>query len=76
MSPSNKSIDSSIATIKFIVGLERIRRKRFGKNKIPFVCLPDWLRVYNGGTRCDMAVGPCSCKAWHYLGEKRNVRYE
>jgi hypothetical protein len=20
---------------------------------------------YNGGQRCDMRVGPCSCGAWH-----------
>jgi len=24
---------------------------------------------YNGGTLCDMDVGPCACGAWHYEGE-------
>lgn len=29
---------------------------------------PDHIR-YNGGTRCDMAVGPCACGAWHTVEE-------
>ena len=33
--------------------------------------LPDFITIYNGGTMCDTAVGPCSCGATHYFGEER-----
>lgn len=72
MSSSHKSTDSSVAIIKFVVGLERIRRTF---PDLDIVGLPDWLFVHNGGTECDMATGPCSCGAWHFIGEERNVRY-
>ena len=36
--------------------------------------LPDDMPLYNGGVPCDMAIGPCSCGAWHHLGETRQVR--
>lgn len=25
---------------------------------------------YNGGTQCDMAIGPCACGAWHIAEER------
>lgn len=33
--------------------------------------LPETWLIYNGMTKCDMAIGPCSCGAWHFLGEDR-----
>ena len=27
--------------------------------------------LYNGGTRCDTAIGPCACGAWHTAEENR-----
>lgn len=29
----------------------------------------EWPQYYNSNTPCDMADGPCCCKAWHSLGE-------
>ena len=39
--------------------------------RIDIVGLPDYMDIYNGGEKCDMAIGPCSCGAWHYRGEDR-----
>lgn len=30
-----------------------------------FISMPKKFKFFNGGTQCDMAVGPCSCGAWH-----------
>ena len=32
---------------------------------LPFVGIPDGMVLHNGGVRCDMLFGPCSCGAWH-----------
>lgn len=71
MSSSNKSTDSSVAVIKFVVGLDRIRQTL---PDLDMIGIPDWMYVHNGGVECDMAIGPCSCGAWHYTDEIRNVR--
>lgn len=71
MSSNDKSTDISIAMIKFVVGMEEIK-----KAVSCFVVLPEWFPpVYNGGVRCDVATGSCSCGAWHKNGEERDVRY-
>jgi hypothetical protein len=44
--------------------------KKYGW-KPGMVALPRTWVVYNGGERCDMATGPCSCGATHYFGENR-----
>jgi len=31
--------------------------------------MPERLVLYNGGTKCDVLIGPCSCGAWHDLEE-------
>ena len=71
MSSSNQSTDSGVAIIKFVVGIERIRQTF---PDLDIIGLPDWLLVDNGGVRCDMAIGPCSCGAWHYTGEERTCQ--
>lgn len=39
--------------------------------KMPeMLSLPESLILFNG-TFCDAAIGPCSCGAWHFLGEDR-----
>lgn len=30
-----------------------------------FKPLPVYIKKYNAGIECDMAIGPCSCGAWH-----------
>ncbi len=30
-----------------------------------FCVLPEGFEFWNGGVKCDMAVGPCACGAWH-----------
>ena len=32
---------------------------------LPFAGIPDNIILKNGGVRCDMLFGPCSCGAWH-----------
>lgn len=27
--------------------------------------LPPNIKLYNGGTQCDMMFGPCACGSWH-----------
>ena len=34
-----------------------------------FVAMPKEITTYNGGIKCDMLVGTCSCGAWHVPGE-------
>ena len=37
------------------------------------VGLPPDIRLYNGGTRCDLMFGPCNCGAWHHEDDTYNV---
>jgi hypothetical protein len=45
-------------------------RNHQGRYCLPF-SLPNFIKVYNSRTECDMTTGPCSCGAWHYFGEIR-----
>lgn len=39
--------------------------------KVPgMMDLPENLKLFNGSL-CDAAIGPCSCGAWHQIGEDR-----
>ena len=42
-------------------------------NESGFIPLPETVEIYNAGTRCDMALGPCACGAWHELIDYRGV---
>ena len=35
--------------------------------------LPREITVYNGGVKCDVLVGPCSCGAFHYVERQGKV---
>lgn len=50
--------------------LTRAHNSSKGPYSGPFP-LPDFIKTRNGGAECDMAAGPCSCRAWHYFGEER-----
>lgn len=54
------------AMIKIWIFMERKRQDRH----LEMVDLPDWIIKYNGA-RCDAALGPCSCGAWHTEEELR-----
>lgn len=47
--------------------IDRIEAK--ARKLIKHVPLPAHVVLTNGGQRCDMAVGPCACGAWHDSGE-------
>lgn len=32
---------------------------------LPLASIPKGMVLKNGGARCDMLLGPCSCGAWH-----------
>lgn len=36
----------------------------------PMVGMPNGIIMQNGGVRCDMLFGPCSCGAWHGIRDK------
>lgn len=46
-------------------------KQRISDNK-SLTPLPDDIVVYNGGVRCDTAIGPCSCGATHTLEELKS----
>lgn len=36
--------------------------------------MPKHINIYQTNERCDMAVGPCSCGAWHLLKDWKNTK--
>lgn len=37
--------------------------------------LPQGIILRNGGSRCDLLFGPCSCGAWHKIKDMYNDNY-
>lgn len=76
MSSNNKSTDSSVAMIKFIVTMQKMKQDQSAPvpTTVYFMMFPDWFPpVYSGLKKCDTAVGPCCCGEFHRLGDKRNI---
>ena len=42
-----------------------------GPNDMRILALRPDIILHNGGVKCDMAIGPCACGAWHTAAENR-----
>lgn len=71
MSSGNQGTNFSLKDYKAVLRLWIfMERKRQTWPDLDIIELPDWLPRWNG-SRCDAALGPCSCGAWHHEEELR-----
>jgi len=70
MSSSHQGPYRSLKDVRVVIKIwVYTERARESFPDLDIISLPDWLVVYNGFQRCDAALGPCACGAWHYEGE-------
>lgn len=69
-----KYIEVASEVISFAIGMENRQLGYDLDNPFTTINVPEWLKLYNKGMRCDTLLGPCACGAWHHHDETRYMR--